>query len=207
MNTRQMIVIALLAVVLAACGTQETAGTNADDSNREAMAQTDGGSDKHDNGHGSEHSNSHENDAPYDAQFIDGMIVHHQGALTMAEQALKESQMPQIKQLAQSMIATQHAEVEQMTSWRKQWYPELPTSSGTGHDMGDMEISRDTSIPFDQRFIVSMISHHQAAVEMAKEAQTKAEHAELKRLAGEIIQAQEAEIKQLQAWQTAWFGQ
>jgi uncharacterized protein (DUF305 family) len=194
MQVRQMMMIVLMAVALAACGAQQTASTA-------------GSGDDHSTTQGAQHRDNHASDAPYDAQFIDGMIVHHQGAVTMAEQALKESQRPEIKQLAQNIIATQNAEVEQMTSWRKQWYPDLPTTSGTGDHMGDMELSSDTSIPFDQRFITAMISHHQGAIAMAREAQAKAEHPEIKQLAGEIIKAQEAEVKQLQDWQKAWFGQ
>ena len=143
--------------------------------------------------------------APFDAQFIDSMIVHHNGAITMAQQALTESERPEIKELAQNIISSQQQEVDRMTTWRKEWYPDLEPTSGM-MPMGDMEVSSDTSIPFDQRFITAMIAHHQAAIEMAKEAQTKAERAEIKELAGEIITAQEAEIAQMQAWEEEWFG-
>jgi uncharacterized protein (DUF305 family) len=51
-----------------------------------------------------------------------------------------------------------------------------------------------------------MMSHHTGAIAMAREAQTKAEHPEIKQLAAEIIKAQEAEVQQLQEWQQAWFG-
>ena len=125
----------------------------------------------------------------------------------MAEQALQESQRPEIKQLAHNIIATQKPEIEQMATWRKQWYPDVPTTEGTGGHMGDMELSSDTSIPFDQRFITAMIGHHNGAIAMAREAQTKAEHGEIKQLAQNIITAQEAEVKQLLEWQTAWSAQ
>lgn len=182
----RQIAMLLMLVALAACGTQESG-----------------------NSHGAEdgHATTPVGTAPYDAQFIDGMMVHHQGAVAMAEQALKESQRPEIKQLSQNIIATQNTEIEQMAAWRQQWYPDLAATGGTGGHMGDMELSSDSSVPFDQRFITAMISHHSGAIEMAKEAQTRAEHAEIKQLAGQIIQAQEAEVQQLEAWQKAWFGQ
>ncbi len=144
---------------------------------------------------------------PYDAMFIDSMIDHHRGAIEMAQQALKESQRAEIIQLAQTIIATQQQEIDQMTAWRKQWYPNEPVSEGMGMSMGDMQISKDTTQPFDRRFLTAMISHHQGAIEMARDAQTKAEHAEIKELAREIIQAQEAEINQMQTWSRQWFGQ
>jgi uncharacterized protein (DUF305 family) len=145
-------------------------------------------------------------DAPFDAQFIDGMIVHHTGAIDMAKQALTESERPEIKQLAENIISSQQQEVEQMTNWRKEWYPDLPPTGGMAMSMGDMEISADQSQPFDQRFITAMIGHHNGAIAMAKEAQTKAEHSEIKELAGEIIKAQEAEVAQMQQWSSEWFG-
>lgn len=190
MKGRRIIIIGLVALMLAACGAQRSGET-----------ATSG------NDHGGIHNGSGQSSsAPYDAQFIDGMTIHHRGAVEMAEQALQESQRPEIKQLAQNIIATQNQEIEQMAGWRSQWYPNVTATTGTGGHMGDMELSSDATIPFDRRFITAMISHHGGAIEMAKEAQTRAEHGEIKQLAGEIIQAQEAEVKQLQASENAWFA-
>ena len=144
--------------------------------------------------------------APFDAQFIDGMIEHHTGAITMAEQAIKESERSEVKKLAQNIITSQQGEVEQMTGWRRQWYPDLAPTGGMEMPMGDMEISSDTSQPFDQRFIAAMIGHHDGAISMAKDALTTAEHPEIKQLAEAIITAQEAEIAQMRQWNTEWFG-
>lgn len=145
--------------------------------------------------------------APYDAQFIDSMIIHHQGAIDMANQALKEGQRQEIKDLAANIIKAQEAEIAQMRAWRTQWYPNLADTGGTGMAMGDMAISSDTSKPFDQRFIEAMIPHHQGAIAMAKDAQQKAERQEIKTLAGNIIADQEKEIAQMQQWLKDWFGQ
>ena len=195
MKALQIIFMTVLVAVLAGCGAQQTGGTTAN------------GNDDHGAVSGTEHGSSPATNVPYDAQFIDGMTIHHKGAVAMAEQALQESQRPEIKQLAQSIIATQNPEIEQMATWREQWYPTVPTTNGTGGHMGEMELSSDTSIPFDQRFITAMISHHQGAIDMAKEAQSKAEREEIKQLAQTIMTAQEAEVKQLQAWQKTWFSQ
>ncbi|MGQ9483345.1 DUF305 domain-containing protein [Chloroflexus sp.] len=40
---------------------------------------------------------------PYDALFIDSMIVHHEGAVTIARQALQESRRTEIRQLAEGL--------------------------------------------------------------------------------------------------------
>lgn len=61
-------------------------------------------------------------DAQFDLRFINAMIPHHEGAVVMAKDALNKSNHPEIKQLAQNIIASQQAEIEQMQQWRKAWY-------------------------------------------------------------------------------------
>ena len=58
---------------------------------------------------------------------------------------------------------------------------------------------------FDKAFIETMIIHHQGAIDMAREAQQKAKHAEIKQLSGEIISAQSKEIDMMQDWNKEWF--
>src|SRR3989338_5929332 len=54
---------------------------------------------------------------------------------------------------------------------------------------------------FDKAFIETMIIHHQGAIDMAREAQQKAKHAEIKQLSGEIISAQSKEIDMMRQLQ------
>jgi uncharacterized protein (DUF305 family) len=64
------------------------------------------------------------NQKPFDEAFIDAMIPHHRSAIEMAQVALESSDNPKIKELAQNIISAQQREIEQMTQWRQQWYPE-----------------------------------------------------------------------------------
>lgn len=61
-------------------------------------------------------------DAEFDKRFIDAMIPHHEGAVVMANDALKKSKRPEIVQMAKNIIASQQAEINQMKQWRKTWY-------------------------------------------------------------------------------------
>ncbi len=61
-------------------------------------------------------------DAQYDLRFLNAMIPHHEGAVVMATDALKKSQRPEIKSLAQRIITNQQREIAQMQQWRQQWY-------------------------------------------------------------------------------------
>lgn len=56
---------------------------------------------------------------------------------------------------------------------------------------------------FDRQFIDMMVPHHQGAVEMAKLAQQRGEHAEIKEMAGAVIRAQEDEIGKMRTWRKA----
>ncbi|MDX8150203.1 DUF305 domain-containing protein [Patulibacter brassicae] len=59
---------------------------------------------------------------PFDRAFIDMMIPHHQGAILMARAELQKGKDPELKKIATAIVAAQTKEIEQMNSWRKQWY-------------------------------------------------------------------------------------
>ncbi|MBF2088400.1 MAG: DUF305 domain-containing protein [Synechococcales cyanobacterium K44_A2020_017] len=61
-------------------------------------------------------------DDEYDLRFINAMIPHHEGALTMAQEALAKSSRPEIQELAEAIIASQQLEIDQMTQWQQDWY-------------------------------------------------------------------------------------
>jgi uncharacterized protein (DUF305 family) len=60
-------------------------------------------------------------DAGFDVRFLDAMIPHHQGAVTMGQDLLKKSKRPEMKKLAQNIIKSQQAEIDLMTQWQKEW--------------------------------------------------------------------------------------
>src|SRR5205085_3140719 len=55
------------------------------------------------------------------------------------------------------------------------------------------------SSALDAHFIEQMIPHHEDAITMAKLAQSKAQHSEIKQLAQNIITSQGKEINQMEA--------
>ncbi len=58
----------------------------------------------------------------FDEAFIDEMIIHHQGAIDMAELAITNAKHQEIKDLAKEIISAQTREIEQMQSWENIWY-------------------------------------------------------------------------------------
>ncbi len=182
----------LLTLLLAACGAAQTSTAPTTD----AMAGMD---------HSTPMTGMGDSDAPYDAQFIANMTVHHEGAIVMARQALTQAERPEIKDLANAIITAQEGEIAQMQAWRTTWYPALAATPATTMDMGPMEVPSG-STPFDQRFIEAMIPHHQSAIMMAQDALQNAERPEITALATAISTAQAGEIAQMRQWLQAWYG-
>lgn len=54
--------------------------------------------------------------AAFDEMFLTHMIAHHEGAITMAEDVLANGTDPQVRAMAESIIASQQAEIDQMRS-------------------------------------------------------------------------------------------
>jgi uncharacterized protein (DUF305 family) len=52
-----------------------------------------------------------------DVAFACGMIAHHQGAIDMAQVLLEHGDDPQMRALAEEIIAAQGPEIERMTAW------------------------------------------------------------------------------------------
>lgn len=61
-------------------------------------------------------------DNQYDKRFIDLMIPHHEAAIMMSKDALENATHPEIKEMAQQIINAQKKEIEQLKTWRNQWY-------------------------------------------------------------------------------------
>ena len=58
----------------------------------------------------------------FDKAFITEMVMHHEGAVVMAESALKNGKHQEIKDLAKAIISAQNTEISQMRAWYKAWY-------------------------------------------------------------------------------------
>lgn len=141
---------------------------------------------------------------PFDRSFIDAMVPHHESAIDMANAAKKAGlTQPDLVQIADDIIASQQSEIDQMRDWREQWFGSSAVDPagasaldlsdaemGMEHDAGEIEGASDV----DAAFARAMIPHHEGAIAMAKLAQERGQHEEVKVLAGEIIDAQQREI-------------
>ncbi len=228
------VAIASLCGIVSACSNAAQSGSTASGNQNQAQNTpatqtsgkqdtTHGGSMHH--GSGMDHNMSMDlgpADAEFDLRFVDAMIPHHQGAVEMAQEVLAKSQRPEMKKLAQDIIAAQKREINQMKQWRQAWYPKADSKPMAWHapmnhmmpmspeQIQAMMMKGDlgaADAEFDLRFLNAMIPHHEGALVMAKDALTKSKRPEVKKLAQEILSSQEKEIDQMNQWRKAWYKQ
>jgi len=152
-----------------------------------------------------------ENGEYSDERFIDAMVPHHQGAISMAEVALENAEHPELLQLAQNVIATQQAEIEELRSIKEQEFgsSEVPMQMGPEEmEMMGMEDPAElvNQRPFDEAFINAMIPHHESAIEMAQVALAESDNPAVRDLAGHIVDDQTREIEQMRGWLEEWYS-
>lgn len=145
-----------------------------------------------------------------DAAFAQGMLGHHIGAVDMAEIELKYGTDTKMRKLAQEIIDAQKAEIEQMQAWLTN-HPNAsePTpdtqamqqayASGMDAMHGEMTMGIADPVP-DMAFARGMLPHHVGAVDMAKIQLEYGKDKEMRKLAQEIIDAQQPEIELMQSW-------
>lgn len=173
-----------LAALLTACGNDETA--------KQQSAQP---------------SASSSGKAPFDRAFIDAMTPHHESAIEMARAAKAAGlDQPELVAIADDIISSQQAEIDQMARWREQWYgtSELDPNAAEvlGMSMAEMGMGSSADVFRDAEdvnaeFAAMMIDHHEGAIKMAELARSRAQHPEVRQLAERIIAAQKSEIRKM----------
>jgi uncharacterized protein (DUF305 family) len=114
--------------------------------------------------------------------YLVDMVGHHSMAVEMAEMAQEKATHQELKDLAEDIIRTQSAEIEQMRSWLKRWY---------GREVGEHDM---------------MTVHHTQAIERSQAVRRYPLHGKVRQLTRDIIRAQRREIAQLQDWLVAWYA-
>ena len=137
-----------------------------------------------------------------DERFIDMMAAHHQMAIDMGKVAQHHAELPEIRRIADDVVSTQQAEIEQLSGIKEKEFgssevplvmdPEEPSMYAM--TMPDELAQKE---PFDLAFIDSMIPHHASAIEMASTALVHSDNAEIKGLARNIVDAQSREIGEM----------
>jgi uncharacterized protein (DUF305 family) len=148
-----------------------------------------------------------------DERFIDAMVPHHEGAVDMAEVALKNAEHEVVRQLAEDIVSAQEAEIRELKSIKQEEFgtSKIPMDmsaeqmQGMGMETDPRSLAKAN--PFDKAFIDAMIPHHRSAIEMAEVAARETNNPEIKDLAKDIVEAQRREISQMEQWRQKWYPQ
>jgi uncharacterized protein (DUF305 family) len=155
-----------------------------------------------------------------DVAFAQMMIVHHKGAIEMADLAETKATMPDVQKLAASIKSAQQPEIDEMTGWLNVWGEPVtmpgmsgsmpsasPSDGGASDPMAtsmpgmtpqDMHSLQNASgMDFDRQFLTLMVQHHQGAIDMANTEVKSGKSPQATALAKSIIDSQSKEIQQM----------
>ncbi|GAA3503207.1 DUF305 domain-containing protein [Streptomyces prasinosporus] len=143
-----------------------------------------------------------------DVAFAKGMIPHHRQAVEMADLASGRARSAEVKKLAADIKKAQDPEIKKLSGWLTSWGEEVPAEGAMDHSMhGGMEgmmteqemteLENASGETFDTAFMEMMIRHHEGAVAMARTEQADGAYEPTKKMAGQIITSQSAEIEQM----------
>jgi uncharacterized protein (DUF305 family) len=152
--------------------------------------------------------------------FLAAMAPHHESAIAMAGLASKRAGHPELKELADTIVGAQQAEIPKIAQLHMRLTGEVlrpnadahqqlglsAEEAGMMHDGPDAVAELKRAKPFDRAFIDAMVPHHQGAIRMARAVLAVSTDPSLRRLAERIVADQSHEIGQMNRWREAWYG-
>lgn len=143
-----------------------------------------------------------------DVDFATMMIMHHEGAIAMANLELEKGTDSQMRTLAQNVITAQTQEIQMLQGI-------LSGITVDDEDMGFMmemmasmdvmDATADTQLitgNIDNDFATLMIVHHQSAIDNASSYLHHGSNSELTTMANNIVNDQSQEIIDIAEWLT-----
>jgi uncharacterized protein (DUF305 family) len=153
-----------------------------------------------------------------DVGFFQDMTWHHQQALTMALDYVRNGDDPRLLLIAREVVTYQSSEIGMMNEYLAQWdrdgqrpatamgwmqppvaYDEMP-GLATEAQMNELAAARGFEL--DELFTQLMIEHHAGGVHMAATAAKTAEEASTRRWAAAMEDGQRGEISEMNTWRT-----
>ena len=138
--------------------------------------------------------------------FSKMMVMHHQGAINMANVELQAGSNDSLKKTAQKIITEQQAEIQQFNTILVGLSVDNSDPSFSQEQMDNMMKGgkvADTQIitgDIDNDFATLMIVHHQGAIDNASAYLHHGNNAQLKTMATNIVNSQVMEIEELSNW-------
>lgn len=139
--------------------------------------------------------------------FLQQMLPHHRGAITMAQYEIEHGKNTEMLQLAKSILAEQQSEIQQMNLLLKAsantemtdtlYQPAMSATMGTMMaNLPQQSRLNDT----DHAFAAVMLPHHQAAIDMARVVLRFSKEQQVLAFARLLISDEQIEIEQMSAY-------
>lgn len=143
-----------------------------------------------------------------DHDFASMMIIHHQGAVDMANHVLEKGNDETIRAMAEDVITEQQAEQQELNAFLEGHTPE-PSVTGEEYNNEMMESMKKSKNlkdivvltgDADEDFSQLMLVHHQAANDNAQGIIHHSHHQEIMDMAKTMSASQTQEMQELSAW-------
>ena len=151
--------------------------------------------------------------------FLTGMVHHHGTAIEMAKIAQERGESRFVSELGSEIISTQEQEMKQMRSIYSRLFDETLEPDPMAHDGLGLSAEEagmthtpktnaalERADPFDRAFVDEMTPHHEGAVKMAEVVLEESDDEEITKLAEGIIETQEREIADMNAFREKEYG-
>jgi uncharacterized protein (DUF305 family) len=136
-----------------------------------------------------------------DLRYLNAMIAHHGGAIILAQQAKEKTNRPEIRQLAEDILAGEPKAIAELYGWKKDWYKDIrKVSDKAVPNLGEYDEN------FDLRFLNALIAHHEEGIVMAKEIRLKSTRAEVLSNADAVIEFLSGGLTMLKEWRGQWYA-
>jgi len=140
-------------------------------------------------------------DRTLDLRYVNAMIAHHRGAMLLAEQLEKNTTRPEMKALAQNILADEPKAIAELYAWKKDWYKD--TKSVRDPIVANLGPAGET---FDLRFLNAIIAHHEVGIVMTTEARLKSSRAEILDNANAVEAFLSNGLETLKGIRTTWYN-
>ena len=136
-----------------------------------------------------------------DQRYINNMIAHHENAIDMMGQALKNTNREEIKNLATTIINLDQASIEKLYGLKKEWYKDTKKITiFTKTNLGEKDEN------FELRLLNALIAHHEDAIDSSKEIMSKSIRTKTLNIANDTIELLTSNKEQLLKWRKDWYN-
>jgi len=141
-----------------------------------------------------------------DVDFTTMMMMHHEGAIGMANAELQSGQNDSLKRTAQRIVTEQQAEIRELAAILASLHVDNSDAAFQTEQkttMDKMGMTADVQLitgDIDNDFATLMVVHHQAAIDNALSYLHHGDNAALRTMASNMADAQGKEIIELSSW-------